>query len=164
MEGLLKVLNSKGIWKDRMAVLSESHFTIKKLKATHKNGKDKVQIITLISIRFAGVQDGVLKITTSDDVEYIFKSENIHHWLDAIQNGTVRAHDNLLVNSILASDTVKSDNICGVLKKKSHNKLVGCQVRSCPLFLQLYNLQPVIIQGSLCETRQLFSEVLQERG
>jgi hypothetical protein len=129
MEGLLRKLNSKGLWKDRVTVLNGTHFTTYKLKVSQKN-EDIKEHIALHSIRFVGVQDGVLKITTVDDVEHIFKSENIHHWLSAIQFGIKQANEISLVDSILSSNAVKHErvNINGVLKKKSHNKLIGFQV------------------------------------
>lgn len=138
MVGLLKKLNSSGVWKDRYGQLNNTYFMTYK----PKNGKPTSEIKESIDLRQADsvtVYDGTLKIILSSEEEFIYKGDNINQWLRAVKERMRWIEDEAAKNSAKSVTDTNRVHKAGVLKKKSHNKYQGFQV-SCSSFNDMISL------------------------
>lgn len=159
MEGLLKKLNSHGVWKDRYGQLSNAFFMTYK----PKNKKPTSEIKETIDLRQTEsviIEGDVLKVTMDDGEVMTFKGDSLQLWLFAIQTRMewiAREADKH--NSKSLTDT-KRVHISGLLKKKSHNKYQGFQVIKFDGTVLCRYI--ILIVGTLCGSGRQVSQVLQE--
>lgn len=159
MEGLLKKLNSHGVWKDRYGQLSNAFFMTYK----PKNKKPTSEIKETIDLRQTEsviIEGDTLKVTMDDGEVMVFKGDSLQLWLFAIQTRMEWIAKEADKHNSKSLTDMKRVHISGMLKKKSHNKYQGFQVGVVSAS-RVTGL--ICIVGSICRSGGKVSQVLQER-
>jgi hypothetical protein len=128
MEGLLKKINSSGVWKDRYGQLNNSYFMTYKPKAKKPTSEIKESVDLRQTESVTINKDGHLLVILDNGEEMIFKGDNMSGWIFAIQKRLQWIEDQQTINNSKGLTDANRVHISGVLKKKSHNKYQGYQV------------------------------------
>jgi hypothetical protein len=124
IEGLLKKKNSHGEWKDRYCTFQNSFFMTYKPKGNNPSTELK-ESIDLKDAENIYVKDDTIHLELKNGELLLYKGSRTNEWINPLKSRSAKAQE--IYTKALADST--GVHITGWLRKKSHNKFQGFQVR-----------------------------------